>query len=311
MTESSENSSMLILEGFSILPELRVPVFILSLAVYAVILAGNLTLLFAIVFHRHLHKPMYTLLSNMIICDLIGSTALMPRLMYGVMTEVKQISIYACVIQAFCIHSYGSATQLILTVMAVDRYFAICNPLRYHAIMTTKTTVKLCLLAWGVAFVLLFILFFLTLRLPRCRSLIVHAYCFNGSLYLLSCVDTTVNNMYGLFVTYFLSTVSFSAIAFTYTKILIMCLFKTENNSKSKAIHTCSTHLSVYFLFEITALFSIIALRFPNVSPNAIKAMGTLMVVLPPVANPIIYGLNTKEIRNIFTKCIKNRISNR
>ncbi|XP_028656809.2 olfactory receptor 2F1-like [Erpetoichthys calabaricus] len=301
---------MLILEGFIIPSEIRVSVFILCLAVYAVILTGNLTLLFAISFNQQLHKPMYMFLSNMIICDLIGSTALMPRLMYGVMTEDKLISIHACVIQAFCIHSYGSATQLMLTVMAIDRYFAICNPLRYHAIMTKWTIVKLSLLAWGVAFVLIFILLFLTLRLPRCKFLIVHAYCFNGSLYLLSCVDTTVNSIYGLFVTYFLTTVSFSTIAFTYTKILITCLFKAENNSKNKAIHTCSTHLTVYSLFEITAIFSTIAVRLPNFSPNAIKAMGTLMVILPPVANPIIYGLSTKEIRNIFMKHVKNRISN-
>ncbi|XP_051782112.1 olfactory receptor 52D1-like [Erpetoichthys calabaricus] len=110
---------------------------------YIFVLSGNLTRLFVIAFHRHFHKPMYMLLCNMIICDLIGSTALMPRLMYG--------------------------------------YFAICNPLRYH----------------GVVFVLLFILFSLILRLPRCRSIIVHTYCFNGALYLLSCVDTTVNNIYG------------------------------------------------------------------------------------------------------------------
>ncbi|XP_041100178.1 olfactory receptor 52K2-like, partial [Polyodon spathula] len=183
-----------------------------------------------------------------------------------------------------------------------------CDPLRYNSIMTTSTLVKLCSLAWGVAFVLIIILFALTLRLPRCRSRIVEAYCSNAALFILSCADTTVNNIYGLFITAFLSSLSFLVIVWTYVRILITCLYKGQSSSKSKAIHTCATHLTVYIIFELTILFTIIMQRFQNVSPNARKMIGVLITTLPPCVNPIIYGIHTKKIRSNVLKCFKNTI---
>ncbi|XP_028656813.2 olfactory receptor 52K2-like [Erpetoichthys calabaricus] len=305
---SFDNSSSLILEGFIVPQEARVPLFILTLTVYTIIVIANSTLLFVIVFHRSLHEPMYLMLCNMVVCDLIGSTALMPRLMSDFLTETRMISFEACIIQAFCIHSYSISAHLILTSMALDRYIAICDPLRYNIIMNTKTLVKMCAFSWGCAFVLVVILLTLTVRLTRCRSVIVHAYCFNGSLFVLSCSDTTVNNIYGLFITYFITTSSFLVIAWTYAKILIACLFKSQSNCKRKAVHTCATHLTVYFVFETTVLFSIIALRFPTITPNATKAIGTLMITIPPFLNPIIYGIHTKQIRNNFIKFFQTKI---
>ncbi|XP_041116163.1 olfactory receptor 52E4-like [Polyodon spathula] len=308
MNTTIADSSMLSLEGFIVSPEAAHPLFLLTLAVYLVILIGNVTVFSVIVFQKNLHEPMYLMICNMSVCDLIGSTAVMPRLMADFLTEVRYISYAACVIQAFCIHFYGSAAQLILTVMAYDRYIAICDPLRYNRIMTTSTLVKLCSLAWGGALVLIIILFALTLRLPRCRSQIMHAYCSNASLFRLSCTDTTVNNIYGLFITFFLSGLSFLVIAWTYIKILITCLYKRQSNSKSKAIHTCATHLTVYIIFELSSLFIIIMQRFQNVSPNAQKMVGMIFMTLPPCVNPIIYGLYTKKIRSNVLKCFKNTI---
>ncbi|XP_041114524.1 olfactory receptor 4Q2-like [Polyodon spathula] len=308
MNTTIADSSILSLEGFIVSPEAAHPLFLLTLAVYLVILIGNVTVFSVIVFQKTLHEPMYLMICNMSVCDLIGSTAIMPRLMADLLTEVRYISYAACVIQAFCIHFYGSAAQLILTVMAYDRYIAICDPLRYNSIMTTNTLVKLCSLAWGGAFVLIIILFALTLSLPRCRSRILAANCSNAALFLLSCADTTVNNIYGLFITFFLSSLSFLVIAWTYIRILITCLYKSQSNSKSKAIHTCATHLTVYIIFELTILFTIIMQRFENVSPNARKMIGVLITTLPPCVNPIIYGIHTKKIQSNVLKCFKNTI---
>ncbi|KAK6485901.1 olfactory receptor 4Q2-like [Huso huso] len=308
MNTTIDDSSMLSLEGFVVSPEATHPLFLLTLAVYLVIFIGNVTVFSVIVFQKNLHEPMYLMICNMSVCDLIGSTAVMPRLMADFLTEVRYISYAACVVQAFCVHVYGSAAQLILTVMAYDRYIAICDPLRYNSIMTTSTLVKLCSLAWGGTLVLIIILFVLTLRLPRCRSRIVHAYCNNSSLFLLSCADTTVNNIYGLFITFFLSGFSFLVIVWTYSKILITCLYKRQSSSKSKAIHTCATHLTVYSIFELSSLFIIIVQRFQNVTPNAKKMVGVLFFTLPPCVNPIIYGIHTKKIRSNVLKFFKNTI---
>ncbi|XP_039602341.1 olfactory receptor 52H1-like [Polypterus senegalus] len=261
------------------------------------------------IFHTHLHGPMYVMLCNLIMCDLFGSTAVMPRLMADFFVDVKVISFAACIIQAFFIHMYYLAGQLVLAAMALDRYVAICNPLRYNTIMTPRMVVKLCSIAWAGAFIMVVILLSTTINLKKCKSLVVHAYCFNGALFVLACGDYTANNIYGLFITYFPSTLSISAIVFTYTKILIACFFKAQANAKSKALQTCASHLTVYVIFETTLLFSIMALRFPNINPTLTKIFGTVMITVPPCLNPLIYGINTKEIRNTVLKHLKKKIT--
>uniref|UniRef100_A0A8C4RU62 Olfactory receptor n=1 Tax=Erpetoichthys calabaricus TaxID=27687 RepID=A0A8C4RU62_ERPCA len=303
------NTSGFILEGFFFPPEARVHLFLLTLFVYILIVFVNVTLFLVIALHKNLHGPMYVMLCNLVLCDLIGSSALMPRLMSDFFVDIKMISFEACVIQAFCIHMYHLGAQLILTVMTFDRYVAICNPLRYNTIMTPRMLVKLSLFAWGGAFSMVVILLSTTLRLPKCKSVVVHAYCFNGALFVLACGDYSGNNILGLFITYLLFALSFSSIAFTYTKILIACFFKSHNNSKTKAMYTCVSHITVYILFETTLLFSILSLRFPNINPNLTKTFGTLMITLPPCLNPLIYGINTKEIRNSALKSLKNKIA--
>ncbi|XP_051782454.1 olfactory receptor 52E4-like [Erpetoichthys calabaricus] len=303
------NSSDFILEGFFYPPGARTPLFVLTLLGYIFTIFVNVLVFLTIALNKNLHEPMYVTLCNMIVCDLIGTSALMPRLMSDFLVDVKVISFEACFIQTFCLHFYTSGAQMILTVMAFDRYVAICNPLRYAAIMTPRMLVKLCSLAWGVAFTLVVVMCSLTMRLPKCKSLVVHAYCFIGALYVLACGDYTLNNIYGLCMYYFLTAVSFSAIGFTYYKILMTCFFKSQSNSKSKAIHTCATHLTAFIVFETFLLFSVMSLRFPNTNTNAIKTIGTLMITVPPCLNPMIYGIYTKEIRNTVLKCLKNKLS--
>uniref|UniRef100_A0A8C4RTY6 Olfactory receptor n=1 Tax=Erpetoichthys calabaricus TaxID=27687 RepID=A0A8C4RTY6_ERPCA len=273
------NSSDFILEGFFFPPEARVPLFLLTLFGYIIIVFLNVMLFLVIILHKNLHGPMYVLLCNLIMCDLIGSSALMPRLMSDFFVDVKIISFQACIIQAFCIHMYHFGAQLILGAMALDRYVAICNPLRYATIMTPRTLVKLCSIAWGTTFALVIVLLLITIRLPKCKSLIVQAYCFCGALFPLACGDYSVNNIYGLFVTYL-----------------------------TFAIQTCASHLTVYIIFETALLFSVMALRFPNVNPNLTKTFGTVMITVPPCLNPLIYGINTKEIRNTVLKYFNKKI---
>ncbi|XP_036379730.1 olfactory receptor 52K2-like [Megalops cyprinoides] len=296
------------LQGFVVATDEGYPLFVVSLLVYMVMIIGNGTVFMVIVADKKLHKPMYVMVCNLAVCDLLGGTAVMTRLMSDFLTGDKTISYVAAYSQAFTVHTYGSAAPTILSAMAYDRYIAICEPLRYHTIMTAWRLAGLCILAWFIAIGLVAVLFMLNIGTPLCGTLILHVYCSNRSILSLACVPTPINNIYGLCMTWFLSTGSFLVIAFSYIKILIACLVKREKNSKSKAIQTCATHLAVYVLFEFATVLIIVTQRFEEVSPNAKKFCAILFVIIPPAVNPIIYGIVTKEIRTSVFRLFKSPV---
>ncbi|KAI4895438.1 hypothetical protein NFI96_027523 [Prochilodus magdalenae] len=249
---------------------------------------------------------MYILLCNLSLNDLIGISALVPRTLFDLMFEYGLITFPACFLQAWCMHTYGSAAYLLLSVMAFDRYVAICHPLRYHSIMSRTTLICLIASSWITVYVLIVVLFALTLQYPVCRKQVLSYNCSNMTILKLTCAtDTTVNNIYGLFITGFLNAVALSSIVFTYTRILITCCKTSDSESRSKAWHTCGTHLAVFVIYEISSNAIILAHRFPDTHPVFRKIIGLAYVIVPSCLNPVIYGLNTK---NIKAKGIRPRV---
>ncbi|KAL7832212.1 hypothetical protein AOLI_G00297600 [Acnodon oligacanthus] len=191
-------SSTLILQGFDLSPENILPVFFVATLGYIIILFCNLLLLNTIILNKSLHEPMYLLLLNLPINDLLGSTALFPQIIKDLLLETRTIQFSTCVTQAFFIHIYATGAVFILTAMAYDRYVAICQPMRYSTIMSNTHLMKIISLVWLSNILMIAVLFILLLRLPRCRSLITNTYCDNPSLLQLVCVNTAINNIYGL-----------------------------------------------------------------------------------------------------------------
>ncbi|XP_064841635.1 olfactory receptor 52D1-like [Oncorhynchus masou masou] len=266
--------------------------------VYLFTLFSNLSLLAVIVFNRNLHGPMYLFLLNLSINDLIGISAMIPRVMSDVLSEDRHITYPACLIQAFCIHMYGGATLLILSIMSFDRYIAICHPLRYHSIMTKNTVVSLIASAWLIDFLLVGILFGLTLRFPVCKTVIVNIYCDNISLLRLTCAtETTVNNVYGLFITGVLHGGGAFSVVFSYSFILFTCFRGRDSDAKLKALHTCATHLLVFLIYEFSGIIVVLVYRIPNTPLLLQTFAGMIFVIFPPGLNPVIYGIKTKKIR--------------
>lgn len=153
-----------------------------------------------------------------------------------------------------------------------------------------------CLWLSNVAF--LSVLFFLLLRLPRCRSELTNPYCDHPSLLALVCSNITVNNIYGLFTVALTQIIANVTILYTYLRILVACFRSRQPDTKAKALQTCATHLIVFLLLECLGLFTIISYRLKDVSPHLRKFMGMSTLIFPPTLNPIIYGLKTKEIRD-------------
>uniref|UniRef100_A0A8D2ZY62 Odorant receptor 15.37 n=1 Tax=Scophthalmus maximus TaxID=52904 RepID=A0A8D2ZY62_SCOMX len=295
------------------LPDANIyPAFLFGTLTYLLIMFFNLLLLMAIAVSKNLHKPMFILLFNLPISDMLGATAFFPQFISSIVTQNRLISQPACVTQAFLIHFYGTGNLLILmfilTAMAYDRYIAICFPLKYNTVMTNAHIMRMITTVWLTCLVLIGVLFYLLLRLPRCRSEITHPYCDNPTLLSLVCANTAINNIYGLFIVAFSQVIANGVILYTYLQILVACFRSKQQDTRAKALQTCATHLIVFLLLECLGLFTIISYRIKNISPHLRRFMGLATLIFPPTLNPIIYGLKTKEIREKVVHFFTNKI---
>ncbi|XP_060799555.1 olfactory receptor 56A3-like [Neoarius graeffei] len=288
--------AILTMEKLDLPPSSAFFIFIFGIFTYCLILFFHSVLLMTIVVKRDLHKPMYILLFNLSICDLMGATAFYPQLVCSIFSQTRKISYPACALQGIIIHLYGSGALLFLTVMSYDRYIAICKPLRYHDLMTEDTLAKLIFMVWSVNIFMVGSLFTLTISKEICRINIVDTYCNNPSLMKLSCEDMKVINYYGLSHIVLIQGSSVLVVSLTYIKILITCLSTKQTHAISKAMQTCGMHLAVFLSFEINAFLLLISHRLQSVSPDIRRAFGVSILIFPPILNPLIYGLKTKEI---------------
>ncbi|XP_028278073.1 olfactory receptor 52D1-like [Parambassis ranga] len=308
MENYTYNSFTLQLEGLFVPKDSTHTVFLFICISYIFIIVANVGIAVLVFMDKNLHQPMYLLFCNLSFNDLLGNSIIIPRLLADMLkpTSERLISYYECVVQAITTHTSSTSAHTVLMIMAFDRYVAICNPLRYAAIMTNRMLLKLTVSAWGVALVLVGILLGLTLRLNRCRTMMKSLYCNNAALFMLSCEDVTVNNVYGLTFTVVLFTGSIGTMVLTYSKITVICLNSKSKSLNSKALKTCSTHLVVYLVMWISGMTVIILNRFPQYSDYR-KAAAILNHIVPGSLNPIIYGMQSKEIRQFLSKWFKSK----
>ncbi|XP_035536046.1 olfactory receptor 52B2-like [Morone saxatilis] len=303
-------SSFLVLNRFNLPPETVFPSFLFATLSYMIILFCNSVLILTIVLNKSLHQPMYLILLNLPINDLIGASSLFLQVIHEILTNSRTMHHSACVAQAFFIHIYAAGTVFILSAMAYDRYIAICCPLKYNTIMTNAHIMKIITVVWMSSLVIIAVLFVLLLRLPRCQSELTHLYCDNPTLLSLVCdsVDTSINNIYGLLLVALTQVMANGIVLYTYLQILVACFRSKRSDTKAKALQTCATHLIVFLLLECLGLFTIISYRIKNISPHLRKFIGVTTLVFPPTLNPIIYGLKTKEIQEKIVYFFKNKI---
>ncbi|XP_049893828.1 olfactory receptor 146-like [Epinephelus moara] len=308
MENVTYNSFTLQLEGLNVSKNSTYAVFFLLLFSYLVIMVCNVGIAVLIFIDKSLHQPMYLLFCNLPLSDVIGNSIMVPRLLIDMLKPPPErlISYYECVVQAFTTHMFGTTAHTVLMIMAFDRYVAICNPLRYAAIMTNRMVMKLTVSAWGVALVLVGILLGLTIRLNRCRTLITNPYCDNASLFKLSCESVFINNVYGLTFTVVLLSSSIGTMVLTYTKITVVCLMSKNKSLNSKALKTCSTHLFVYLIMFFSGMVCIILHRFPHHSDYR-KLAAILFHIIPGGLNPMIYGVQSKEIRKFLSQLFQSK----
>ncbi|XP_049432636.1 putative gustatory receptor clone PTE03 [Epinephelus fuscoguttatus] len=283
------------------------PAFVFGALTYFIIVFCNMLVLTTIAVSKKLHKPMFILLFNLPISDMLGATAFFPQLLLTIVTQNRLISYPACIIQGFLIHFYGTGNLLILTAMAYDRYIAICCPLRYNTIMSPHNLIRIIIAIWTINVVIIVTLFVLVVRFKVCRTNIVDLYCNNPSLLKLVCEDTRLNNYYGMAIIIVLQGGPLLIIIYTYAQILRTCVMTNHTDARRKAIQTCGTHLVVFLFFQINTTFTLIAHRIESASPFIRRALGVSVLIFPPFLDPIIYGLKTAELKQSMLLYLKRK----
>ncbi|ELV13805.1 olfactory receptor 52H1 [Tupaia chinensis] len=297
---SSFNPGPFILLGIPGLEPFRIWIGILFFIVYLVSLVGNSVLLYLISKEHNLHEPMFFFLSMLAATDLILSNTCIPQIVRIFWMGPQEITFSGCLTQMFFLHYSFAMDSAILLAMAFDRYVAICFPLRYTIILTRKTITKIVMGITSRSFCIIFPCVFLLKRLPFCRTLIIpHTYCEHIGIARLACADISINIWYGFAVPIMTIMSDLILIGISYMLILRAIFNLTSWNARQKALSTCGSHVCVMLMFYTPAIFSVLAHRFGHNIPHSFHILfANIYIAIPPVLNPIIYGVKTKQIQD-------------
>uniref|UniRef100_A0A8C8S7K1 Olfactory receptor n=1 Tax=Pelusios castaneus TaxID=367368 RepID=A0A8C8S7K1_9SAUR len=295
----SFDPSVFFLSGIPGLEAMHLWISIPFASMFTVALLGNCTLLYVIKTEPSLHKPMFYFLAMLAFINLVLSATTMPKSLSIFWFNSREINFTACLVQMFFLHSFSIMESAVLVAMAFDRYVAICNPLRYTTILTNSVIAKIGLAALARSLLVMVPLLFLLSRLSFCRShLISHCYCEHMAVVKLACGNTKFNNIFGIFVTLFIVGIDLMFITLSYVKILRTVLSLASKEQQLKAFGTCVSHLCAILMVYIPVVLTSIIHRFVQVAPHIHILMANFYFLLPPMMNPIVYGVKTKQIRD-------------
>ncbi|CAF94560.1 unnamed protein product, partial [Tetraodon nigroviridis] len=288
------------LSGINETMNYRITIFSLTLLYYCVVLFVNITLIVIIIHDENLHEPMYVFLCSFCINGLYGATGFYPRFLFDLLSSSHEISYEGCLLQAFAVHSFACCEMSILAVMAYDRYVAICQPLRYHSIMTRR---RLAALVGSSLAQCPFVSFplgiFVTSTLKLCGSKLQKLFCVNVMIYELACSksDTLANNIIA-HATIQIYVLHGFFIIWTYVHLAITCTNSKED--RVKFIQTCIPHLVSLIVFLFVIVFDLMFMRFGSktLPQSLMNLIGIKFVIFPPLVNPIIYGFKLQKIRH-------------
>ncbi|MBN3297271.1 O52D1 protein, partial [Amia calva] len=286
------------LTAYGVSGNIRYLYFAVTLVGYLLIIFANTVVITVITCHRKLHEPMYIFICNLALNGLYGSCAFYPQFIGNLLSEQPNISKINCYVQIFSLHTYGSFEFSILALMAYDRYLSICHPLRYNSLMTPLKVTQLLGFVYMYPVCIFTIHLYLTIRLPLCGFIIDKVYCDNWSVVKLSCVDTTLNSRFGIFVIIILMVPSLLVVLFSYVRILDVCL-KATKEARAKALETCAPHLVTFINYCIATFFEVTHHRFDvSKMPHVLRVFMSIdFLLFPPLLNPIIYGIKMQEIK--------------
>ncbi|XP_064360058.1 olfactory receptor 14C36-like, partial [Dromaius novaehollandiae] len=301
MSNSSSLTKFLLLP-FSDTRELQLLHFVLFLGIYLAALLGNGFIITAIACDHRLHTPMYFFLLNLSLLDFGSISTTVPKSMANSLWDTRAISYLGCIAQVFLIFFFFGGEYSLLTVMAYDRYVAICRPLHYGTLMGSRSCVKMAAAAWASGFLHAVLHTGNTFSIPLCQGNTVDQFfCEIPQILKLSCSDAYLREVAVSVVTACLGFVCFIFIVVSYVQIFTAVLRIPSEQGRHKAFSMCLPHLAVVSLFVSTVMFAY--LKPPSISsPSLDLVVAVLYSVVPPTLNPLIYSMRNKELQDALRK---------
>ncbi|XP_063806665.1 olfactory receptor 2AP1-like [Pseudophryne corroboree] len=310
MANQTDISDFILLGFPGIAEKFHTPVSIALFLVYIISLFANGTVIALITCNHHLYQPMYLVIVNLAISDLLFDTVTLPKIIAKYWFDDGGISFAGCIFQLFCAHFLGAFDSYILLLMAIDRYVAICKPLRYTSIITNRRIMMLCCFFWFFTAIIGLIIALLDSNVPLCgQNGIKSCFCTNTAVLSMACTDVTSLRRMIFGIAMFVLLLPLTFILFSYGVIIKVVITQTHAESRRRAFYTCTTHLGVIGLYFVPRIFVYVANQVNlilNVDLNVLILC--FYTFVPHMANPIIYCLRTVEIRRTLKNLIKRRI---
>ncbi|XP_062287296.1 olfactory receptor 51E1-like [Scomber scombrus] len=283
----------------------RYPAFVFCLLLYGFTVFANLVIVMIISLDSSLHEPMYIFIAVLSINSVFGSTGFFPRFLMDLLSDSHLISRPSCFTQIFVIYSCASNEMTILGIMAYDRYVAVCHPLDYHRKMTSKTVYILTVFALLYPAGNLTVTLFMVVRIPLCGNNIQKMYCASWNIVKLSCV-TAVNNILAMLGAIAMAFLPLTFILYTYLRIVVVCC-KNSSEVGEKVLHSCLPHVVSFVIYSVTSFSDTVLSRqnLEEINPLVAVILSLEFVVIPPVLNPIMYGLKLPEIRKHIFRILR------
>ncbi|XP_040264001.1 olfactory receptor 5V1-like [Bufo bufo] len=271
--------------------------FIIFLLIYLMTLLTNFIILLLVLTCAHLHTPMYFFLGNLAFLDMSYSSVTAPRMLFAHITQHWSMSLSDCIAQMFFVIYFGSSEIYLLTSMSYDRYVAICRPLHYSQIMSWGTCTHIMSLVWSSGLLMPTISTLCLRRLTFCGPNFIHNFfCDLPHLHQISCTDTSINVLVLIVVGVVLGVVAFVATFYPYVRIFITVFKIRTSDGRRKAFSTCTSHLTVVFIFYASITFIYFV---PNTS-NLLtlnQVVTVIYTLITPLLNPLIYSLRNKDLK--------------
>ncbi|XP_021538890.1 olfactory receptor-like protein OLF4 [Neomonachus schauinslandi] len=294
--------SEFLLLGFSEDPELQPLIFGLFLSMYLITVFGNMLIILAVSSDSHLHTPMYFFLANLSFVDICFTSATIPKMLWNIQTQSKVITYLGCIVQMYFFILFTGLDIFLLTVMAYDRFVAICHPLHYMVLMKPRLCGLLVLVSWIMSILHSLLESLMVLQVSFCRKVeIPHFFCELNQMIQLACSDTFLNNIVVYFAVVLLGGAPLVGVLYSYSKIVSSILGISSAQGKYKAFSTCASHFSVVSLFYCTGLGVYLSSAATQSSHSSAVA-SVMYTVVTPMLNPFIYSLRNKDIKKVLMR---------